>query len=135
MSYKRLFAGIALLAFFVPSVSFAQTPKATTYSPQYVAILQQLIKLLEEELAAIQTAAPSTASTTVTTANSTTVTSTASSTPVHGVYTTIDTRTGVETHWNADGTNTITCATHTSGAGTLIYNAACPLPDPGTFGG
>jgi hypothetical protein len=68
MSYKRFFAGILLLAFFVPCVSFAQTTRATTYSPQYIAILEQLVKLLEQELAAIQVTASTATQTATTTA-------------------------------------------------------------------
>ncbi len=77
MSYKRFFAGIVLLAFFVPCVSFAQTTTPTTYSPQYIALLQQLLSLLEQELAAIQaTNAP--ANTTATSTPSITAATTAS---------------------------------------------------------
>jgi hypothetical protein len=57
---KKLFASLLMLAIFVPCVSFAQTTNTTTYSPQYIALLEQLLKVLEQELASIQAAAVST---------------------------------------------------------------------------
>jgi hypothetical protein len=54
---KKFLASLVVLAIFVPCVSFAQT--TTTYSPQYISLLQQLLTLLEQELAATQTSTSS----------------------------------------------------------------------------
>jgi hypothetical protein len=54
---KKILTYFIVLAFFVPCVSFAQTTQPVTYSPQYVALLEQLVKLLEQELASIQSSA------------------------------------------------------------------------------
>ena len=65
---KKIFASLVVLAIFVPCVSFAQTTQPTTYTPQYIALLEQLLKVLEQELASIQSAAVSTTASSSTTA-------------------------------------------------------------------
>ncbi len=95
---KKFLIAITLVVFFVPCVSFAQTATPTTYSPQYIAILQQLVKLLEQELAAIQPATVPT--TTAVTTNSTTATTSPSAVTTYITYN----KDGTETQWsNATG--------------------------------